>query len=922
MSDREKSKLYLYSVPPPYEDSDEQGDIEPGPSSSSSATSSRDGIHSTPAERQQFLPRGLVRDDTMQIDDADSVSLSTPRSSADSSELRREMLQMEIIEPPPSAILRPSIPSRIATKIKSQFTTLSRMTSHINVFEGVSQRFEFIGRGYDAVASRYDTAHSAFWSAVNRKLESYGNPFVIKRLSIVFLLSMGMWLIIASDLVPFGRPRSRNSWPTEHYNIEALQHYFYQSVNAEQISSRLQELTALPHMAGTAGDIAMAEYMAKAFRDIGAFDEIETKEYDVFLTFPDPSAQRFALLSNGAKRDTYEVIYEALLREGEAEEGKRAQQPFPIHGFSAKGNATGHLIYANYGTKKDFATLKRLGIEVKGAIVICRYGHLHESLKIKAAEMNGAAAVAIFRDKPSKDAISFPNGTAVPEGGVQRGSAALRNVAPGDPLSQGWASLPDAQKLTKAKSPALVNIPSLPISWDDAQHFLSAMKGYGVKVDAKWEGSFTTGIEEWWSGSSKGPRANLRNVPIEQEKQPIWNIIAKIEGEDQGEKAIVLGAHRDSWCYGASDAMSGTTVLLEVARIIGEIITGHAWRPMRSIYFASWDGTEQNLVGSTEWVEENLDLLRKDGVAYINLDQAVSGSEFRVTGNPVFESTLFAILNGLHDPFRNATLGELWARKPLPALEADRDTIPFQSHAGIASLDIGFAQPGGYPMRSCFDNMEWLLLYGDPNEVEVEPGKFVQVAFRHRDLAKNGHPYVYHKLLTQIVGALLIRYSEEMNIPFDFSAYSRSLVRYMSDLTAYAGKVKLDRSHLNQASAALMTSALTIDKWNDDWMKSMMEMGHVESSSLTGHRWSRNSRMVNFDKHLLGKDGLKGRTWFKHVIYGPMMWPPTVDDGEMNSVNTFTAVRDALERGDKAAAQAELDRIAFQLKEAAEKLVS
>ncbi|KAK9249014.1 hypothetical protein V1506DRAFT_526715 [Lipomyces tetrasporus] len=928
MPDEEKSKLYLYSVPPPYDDLDDSEETAASSTSSSSSSCSsaiNDRATQSAAEERQLIPRALVRHEPRRAssDDTVSLDLSTPWSSTEASGLRREIIQLDIVEPPPSTVLRPSIQSRLATNIKSKLTFLNRLSLKLNVFKGLGSRFQFISAFCHSVNSQYAGITSSVSNSLNARLEKFGNPLLIKRLAFVFMLSLGMWIVIATDLLPFGSSHGRPSWPPQHYELDSMREFFFDKVSAKGIATQIQALAALPHMAGTLGDMTMADYIAQQFRDINAFDVVETKEYDVFLTSANPSGQRLALLGDRkTPRDLRrQVVYEANLTEIEAEPGTFDRQPFPIHGLSSAGNVTGHVVYANYGTKKDFEKLTELGISLDGAIVICRYGLVHESLKIKAAEIYGAAGVVLFRDKPNKDVASYPDGRAIPEGAVQRGSAALRNWGPGDPLTRGWASTAVAGKDARSNSTSLVKIPSLPVSWEDTKHFLAALKGYGKKVDNSWIGQFS-GVDEWWTGSADGPIANLQNSPVEHERQPIWNVIAKIEGTEQSEKAVILGAHRDAWCYGASDALSGTAVMLEVARILGYIAVEFTWRPLRSIYFASWDGTEQNLMGATEWVEDNADILRQDGMVYINLDQAVSGTQFHASGNPLLESVLLAALGEVYDPFRNQTVRDLWGNRDLPPLEGDKDTLPFQSFAGIASIDLGFSAPGGYPTRTCFDNKEWLNKFGDPSEVLVSPDVLVQLSFDRKDLADDGHPYVFHKLLTQIVGAMVIRLADEMVLPFDISSYARSITHYMTELEAYAGNSnKLEYQNLIKGISALTESALQMENWNKEWMESFMAMGHAETTTMTAHRWSRNSRLTNFDKHLLHMDGLPDRDWFKHVIFAPQMWPPSVQDMSYSASGTFAAVRDALERGDNDEAQRWLDQISHQLYDAAQKLV-
>ncbi|KAK9455324.1 hypothetical protein V1511DRAFT_347359 [Dipodascopsis uninucleata] len=890
MPDDEKSRLYLYSVPPPYEVTDEE-DEENVPSSSSSGRLES----STPAERQQFIPRGLRRHEESSRsapvggdDDSASISLSTPRSSDESDGLRREIYQLDIIEPPMSSFARPSISSRIATTIKSQVRSINNFTNRIS--NRLASKFKWIPARYRIVIAFVDS-----------RLEKVGNPLLIKRLVVVFMLSLVLWVVVETGLVNLSPGPSGAPWPPQHYELDGLRRYYMLEVDSQAIEKQMENLSKLPHMAGTRADFAFAEYITNEFKSMEAFDDVEITRYNVLLTYAESGHQRLYLIGKNS--------YEAALNEPPVYSGSD-KQPYPLVGLSASGNVTGHLIYANYGTKKDFELLKKLKVKIDGAIVICRYGLLHESLKIKAAELYGAKGVVLFRDKnPSED--SFPNGRSIPEDGVQRGSAALRNWIPGDVLTPEWPSTPTARKDTIENSTALTHIPSIPISWSDAKHFINAIKGHGRKVDASWVGNFA-GVAEWWTGSSTSPLANLESNLVEEERQPIWNVIAKLEGMEQSEKAIILGAHRDSWCYGSSDAVSGTAVMLEVARVLGSIVRTQYWRPSRSIYFASWDGTEQNLIGSTEWVEANIDALRAHGEVYINLDQAVSGPSFRAKSNPLLQNVLYEAMRHVHDISYNGSMLDAWGEKSLPGLEGDVDTLPFQSYAGVASIDLGFESPGGYPTRTCYDNIQWMKEFGDPTTA----------VNRYTDKDSDSTTLVYHKMLAQLVGAMIIRLADEYIIPFDVRAYGDRTREYLSDLQEYAGSVKLDTSRIDQAIDAIISSAAELETWAHDWEMNVIHLGDRETAAMAAHRFSRNSRVVNFDKHLLNDEGIPGRTWLKHVLFAPQMWPPTSQDKSFKSSGTFPSVRDALERGDKTEAQIQLDKVASYILQAAEKLTS
>lgn len=337
-----------------------------------------------------------------------------------------------------------------------------------------------------------------------------------------------------------------------------------------------------------------------------------------------------------------------------------------------------------------------------GSIAIVRYygtqGDL--ALKVKAAELAGAVGCIIYSD-PADDGGS----RYVPSDGIQRGAVSLMGWVVGDVLSSGFASLPsESRRSSKNSNPGLNNIPSIPLAWRDAQKLLQAVKGHGQKVPNSWKG----GIEgiEWWSGDQNSPIVHLMNYQDEEERQPIYNVVGKITGLEQPQKSVIVGNHRDAWCFGAADPGSGTAVLLEVVRIFGEL-RNMGWRPLRSIEFASWDGEEYNLIGSTEHVEARIKDLRQNGVAYLNVDVAVAGTDFEAAASPLFEKALLQVLDRTTDSIANRTLRSIWDEKKtkLAGLGAGSDYVAFQDMAGTSSIDIGFGGPP-YPYHSCYDNFE------------------------------------------------------------------------------------------------------------------------------------------------------------------------------------------------------------------------
>jgi hypothetical protein len=602
-------------------------------------------------------------------------------------------------------------------------------------------------------------------------------------------------------------------------------------VNEQRIKEYLRVVTNTDHMAGTEGDFMLAEYVKNFFQS-NFLENVRMDEYEVYLNYPKEGGRKVEILAEDGS-----VAWAAKIDEDPVyTDPPRAQTPV-FHGHSKSGDVAGPLIYASYGSREDFKRLYDSGIETTGAIALVRYYGTQgdRALKVKAAELAGFVGCIIYSD-PADDGFKqgsvAPKGRYMPAGGVQRGAVSLMSWVVGDVLTPGWASTKDAKRIPKEDNPGLVNIPSLPLSWGDAQHLLQAIQGFGQPCPEEWKGGIPD--VEYWSGNLSSPRVRLLNDQDEVEKQPIWNVMGGIKGVEQGEKAIIVGNHRDAWVYGASDPGSGTAVMLEVIRIFGDLVT-KGWRPLRSIEFASWDGEEYNLIGSTEYVENNIEGLRRDAYAYLNVDVAVGGNVFQASGSPVFKKSLLRVLDRITDPIQNATLRELWDKRngQLDGLGAGSDYVAFQDMAGTSSLDFGFDGPP-FPYHSAYDNFEWMCEVGDPG-------------------------FQYHKLLAQVWALLILEFSDRLVLPFDISSYSSSLTQWTIDLENWAaskginqdGNPPFSTEPLREAVLQFANDARYFEKWEMDWDSVVLGGGGFESGVLAAHRKSHNNRMANFETHLL-----------------------------------------------------------------------
>ena len=654
------------------------------------------------------------------------------------------------------------------------------------------------------------------------------NWIIVGRIFAIFLVIAIIWLFFISDLFTV---RSRRMGSTL-FDPESLRKYVEGHVDADNIRSNLQHATQYDHVAGTEGSYYLAKWVETSFIQAG-LDDVGLERFDVYLNYWKDGGRRVAII------DPPELAWEAKIEEELAYPPEFEAKQTPVfHGHSKTGNVTGPLVYANYGSREDFQNLVDQGIELRGSIALVRYYGTQgdRSLKVKAAEEVGVVGCIIYSD-PAEDGFvrgkPFPDGRYLPSDGVQRGSVTMSSWVVGDVLSPGYASLPgERRRESKENNPGLAQIPSIPLSWRDAQKLLQSLKGHGKKIsDPKAIGGVPD-VVEWWTGNSHSPTIHLMNDQIEKDREAIYNILSKINGIEQPEKSIIVGNHRDAWCFGGADPGSGTAVMLEVVRIFGELLKA-GWRPLRSIEFASWDGEEYNMIGSTEHVESRIEDLRRDAFAYLNVDVAVSGTDFHAEG-PIFDTALRRVLDRVNDPNDdNRTIGQIWRdnKTRMSGLGSGSDFVGFLDLAGTSSIDMGFSGLP-FPYHSCYDNFDWMNRFGDPG-------------------------FGYHKAMAQIWALLILDMADRPLLPLDMNVYAREVKGYVDGLERYVNSkgAKVELNALKDAAGMFVQNAGLFEDWGKAWEEAVKESGGYETRNLAAKRVEHNSKMAAFETGLLDVDG-------------------------------------------------------------------
>ncbi len=635
----------------------------------------------------------------------------------------------------------------------------------------------------------------------------------------------------------------------------------------------LRILTQAPHIAGSPEDKATAEYVAKKFREAGLDTEIV--EYKVWFNYPaeirvdmtePPGVEMHGPHREHVESDPYQ-------------DDPRVVTPYNC--MSPSGDAEAEVVYANYGSLADFDKLKQMNVDVRGKIVIVRYGENFRGVKEFVAQERGAAGVIVYSD-PKDDGYyrgdAYPKGPWRPASGVQRGSVGFMFQFPGDPTTPGAAStptLPEAKRVSPAESEQLPKIPVTPLSYADASPILEHLGG--PLSPREWQGGlpFTYHV-------GPGPAKVKMHLRQDYQFRTIWDVIGKVRGTSSPDEWVVAGNHRDAWVYGAVDPNSGTAAMLEAVHGLGELLKS-GWKPKRTIVFASWDAEEEGLIGSTEWGEDNSQQLG-NADAYFNMDVAVSGKKFGASGVPSLKEFIREIAKSVPSP-QGGTVYDRWKktsqpnnnsseensrpqetaayRPPSAAMQNDvpvgdlgggSDYAVFLQHLGVPSTDI--SSSGDYGVyHSVFDNFAWFKKFGDPD-------------FR------------YEQQMARIYGLEVLRMSNADVLPYDYEDYGKEILVYLD-----AARTKSKERFGDKApdfSAALESARQLRDAGAKMLQKQRKMPGSPERM---------NAKLRDAERALLIPEGLPNRPWYRHAIYAPGQYTGY-------AAVVIPGVNEAIDRGD------------------------
>jgi len=724
-------------------------------------------------------------------------------------------------------------------------------------------------------------------------------------------LSVALGSIMASAVLA-QTPAQNNDAPKQ----KALEAQFDSHLNRDNLRNWMKRMAARPHHVGSAYGKENAEFMATQFKLWGYDAQIE----EFYVLFPTPKTRVLEMIAPARFKPT---LSELALKEDAT--SNQISEQLPIYNaYSIDGDVTGELVYVNYGVPKDYEELERRGVDVKGKIVIARYGGSWRGIKPKVAAEHGAIGCLIYSD-PRDDGYFqgdvYPTGAYRNERGAQRGSVADMPLYPGDPLTPGIGATKEAKRFSIKEAPTLTKIPVMPVSYGDAKPLLAALGG--PMAPESWRGALPITYH-----LGPGPTKVRLQLEFNWDIKPLYNVIAKMRGSEYPDEWIIRGNHHDAWVNGAEDPVSGMVATMEEARAIGELVK-NGWKPKRTIVYCAWDAEEPGLLGSTEWAEAHADELKNKAVIYINSDSNGRGFLF-VGGSHTLEKFVNQVARDVIDPQKKISVSEraralrIVSGAPedrkeardrsdlrIFALGSGSDYTPFLQHLGIASLNIGYGgEDGGGSYHSIYDSFDHYTRFGDPN-------------------------FDYGVALAQTAGRAVLRLADQDMLPFEFMNCTETIAKYAKEVMKLADDMREETEELNRRLKDKTLEAVADPKETYVAPKSKAPVPYLNFSPLqnavaktqqSARNYDRamnalmtngkslppekqkalNTILINIERALTNSAGLPRRPWFTHQIYAPGFYTGY-------GVKTLPAVREAIEQRQWDEAEAQIVVVAQTL---------
>ncbi|KAL3125294.1 hypothetical protein niasHT_000047 [Heterodera trifolii] len=574
---------------------------------------------------------------------------------------------------------------------------------------------------------------------------SFGRRFVFLILILLFALSTALIIIVLAlithnqaiidtklknTLEPYERLLQNNKEEQCKISRQMMSEF-----NGTEIRQNLHWIAHKMHIAGTDEQLELVDKLAQKYREM----EFEVRTYDypeVLLSVPNferPNKVhswnerhlRWELISDGIGRPPKSVKTHPELNMQLSDDPRLL---YWWNAFSENGTAIGQLVYANYGTVEDFELLEKWNISMEGKIVLIRYGSIFRGEKIRLAEERGAVGAILFADPfdyvPGNK--TFPDDLWMPALASQRGTI-YRGT--GDPEG------------------VLPRIVVTSIGYANAHKLLHRMDGPIVPW-SRWSGALPVPYR------LTGSLLVRLDVWTRTDHRPIRNFVALMRGREEPDRWVMVGNHADAWTKGSIDPGTGTSTMMEMARVLSKYSAMTGWKPRRTIAFCQWDAEEFGLIGSTEWVEQNLRLIQKRAIAYVNVDNLNGNNSLIVKSVPLLYRLIAEAASKVEQPVkselrsgRNTLLDSWQFHNPRPTLPGDRsvphilpphsgsDFQPFIAFAGVpvADLRMESAPQYSYMLYHTAYEVPWL----NDNFVDPEGNASVAMGQLWLEIARN-----------------------------------------------------------------------------------------------------------------------------------------------------------------------------------------
>lgn len=689
----------------------------------------------------------------------------------------------------------------------------------------------------------------------------------------------------------------------------------------DRIRENMRRLSARPHHVGSPYDKDNAEWLLAQFKSYGLDAKIEQFQ----ALFPTPKSRKLELL--GPTKFTAKLEEPTLAIDPTS--GQKDEQLPTYNAYSRDGDVTAPLVYVNYGAPADYEQLAAMGVSVKGAIVIARYGQTWRGIKPKLAAEHGAVGCIIYSD-PKDDGYSrgdtYPEGPMRPPDGVQRGSVMDMPVYPGDPQSPGFgatASTPASKLIPLDKVQTITKVPVLPISYADATPFLKALGGQVVPDN--WRGDLPITYKT-------GPSTVMARLAVSfnWDRKPLYDVVATIPGSTFPDQWVIRGNHHDAWVNGAGDPLSGASAELDEARAFGELLK-QGWKPKRTIIYCLWDGEEPALLGSTEWAEYHATELKEHAVAYFNSDGNGRGF-FRAEGSHSLEAFINSVVKDVDDPetkmsvWKRARLASQVRANPeggaadsrtrpdtrIGALGSGSDYTAFIDHLGVPSANLGYGgeDEGGGQYHSVYDDFYWYTHFADTD-------------------------FAYGKALAQTAGTMMMRMADADVIPYQFTDQADTVHNYVTEVKKLADtmRAQIKERNMNIAEGAYKAAAdpkkvsvpppvdvvppyfnfAPLDQASDDLTAAAADYEKAFAAHATSGNSAVDLDLIKVEHALTDPQGLPNRPWFENMVYAPGFYTGY-------GVKTLPAVREAIEQKDWAIVDVQIARTSAAIEREADVL--